>query len=69
MDSMDRKDSKGEGNHEAGREYQRRTKKFVEEQDVESAAEDAKEALEGEEGEELERARKQTKAPDSRDEV
>ena len=53
---------KGEGNHEAGREYQRRTKKFTESGRVEKAAKEAKEAVEGEDdGEELERAREETK--------
>ena len=56
------KQVQGEGNYEAGREYQRRTKRFTEQGDVEGAAEEAKEAIDDEEeGPELERARQETK--------
>ena len=56
------KQVQGEGNYEAGREYQRRTKQFTEQEDVEGAAREAKKAIEDEEeGPELERARQATK--------
>lgn len=56
------KQVQGEGNYEAGREYQRRTKRFTENEDVEGAAREAKEAIDDEEeGPELERARQATK--------
>lgn len=60
----------GEGNHRAGREYQKRTKKFVESGQVDENAQEAREAIEDEEeGEELERARRKTKASSDRDEI
>lgn len=56
------KQPQGEGNYEAGREYQRRTKRFTEHEDVEGAAREAERALDDEEeGPELERARQETK--------
>lgn len=61
---------RGEGNHEAGREYQKRTREFVEDGKVEENAEKAREAVEDEdEGEELEQARKDTKAKADYDDV
>jgi len=55
-------DVKGEGDHEAGREYQERTDHFVRHADVQSYGERAKHDLEDEEkGAELEEARRETK--------
>lgn len=61
---------RGEGNHEAGREYQKRTREFVEDGKVEKKAKEAREAVEDEEeGEELEEARKDTKGKADYDDV
>lgn len=60
----------GEGDHEAGREYQKRTEKFVRSGRVGKHAREAKEAVEDEEeAEELEQARRATKAPSDSDEI
>lgn len=57
--------SKGEGDHEAGRRYQREVKQSVEEGDLDEGAEAAKRAMEDPEGQrELdEAARKAKKGP------
>jgi len=55
-------DVKGEGDHEAGREYQERTEHFVRHAAVQQYGERAKRDLEDDErGEELEKARRETK--------
>lgn len=53
----------GEGNHEAGRKYQRETEKFTKSGRVDENAKKAARAVDDEEeGEELEQARRETKA-------
>jgi hypothetical protein len=50
----------GEGNYDAGREFQREQHEFAKSGKVQPAAHEAEEALDGPEGEELERARRET---------
>ena len=69
MSNANDTDIQGEGNIEAGRRYQRKTREFVADGRVEEAAEEAAEALDDEEeGPELERARVETKERDEDDE-
>ncbi len=51
----------GEGNYDAGREYQKEQHQFAKQTDkVKKGAQEAENALDGPEGEELERARRET---------
>jgi hypothetical protein len=54
----------GEGNYAASRDYNERTRKFVDEKgkSIEQLAEEAEDALEGEEGAELRKAEEEGKS-------
>jgi hypothetical protein len=54
--------NEGEGNRTAARQYNEKTKEFVDREDVERHAEEAKAALDTAEGEELRRAEEAGKA-------
>ncbi len=64
------REGKGEGDYKSGREYQERTKQFVESGKVEKAAQEAKEALDDEEeNAEMERARREGKQKADYDDI
>lgn len=52
----------GEGSHTAARQYDEKTREFIETADVEAQAEKAKEALESDKADELSQAEEQGKS-------
>jgi hypothetical protein len=58
-EDKDNPQNEGEGSQTAARQYNERTKQFIEKEDVEAKAQEAARALEDEEGSELRKAEEQ----------